>query len=122
MAHIIEATTIEDVRRDRPDKIFYGVNTCWWTHRQQDLRQHRESSLPCDPRGGMLMETPDPEAFLATAEKNSEAYGEHGLDAFIAAHNDNCIVSPADHRNTCLRTWAEYNALLATKRNAKAVE
>ena len=81
-----------------------------------------ETDLPCDPRGGMLMETPDPEAFLAAAEENSEAYGEHGLDAFIAAHNDNCVVSPTDHRNTCLRTWAEYNALLATKRNAKATE
>ena len=112
MAVIIKATTLEDVRRDKPDTIFFSVNTCWWTHRRQDLRQIQGSGLPCDPRGGMLMETPDPEAFLKAAEEEPETYGKHGLDAFVAAHNDNCVVSPVDRRNTCLRTWEEYNDLL----------
>ena len=115
MAHIRKQTTLDDVRADKPRTIWYSVNTCWWTHRQVDLRQHpRIGLLPCDPRGGMLMMT-EPggaEHFLRDVEKNPKHYGKHGLDAFIAAHNDNCVVSETDAGNTCLQTWDEYNDLL----------
>ena len=112
MVAIVKVTTLEDIRRANPQKVYYSVNTCWWTHRQTDLRQEPTSGLPCDPRGGMVMERDNVEGFLKAAEENAEAYGRHGLDAFIAAHNDNCVVSPTDLRGTCLRTWDEYNELL----------
>ena len=114
MAHIRKQTTLGDVRAGKPTTIWYSVNTCWWTHRETDLRQHRESRLPCDPRGGMLMMT-EPggaEHFLQAAEDNPEHYGKHGIEAFTAAHNDNCVVSEMDSRNTCLQSWDEYNDLL----------
>ena len=110
MAHIVKRTTLEDVKLAEPDTIWYSVNTCWWTHRQSDLRQHT-SGLPCDPRGGMLMMA-GADSFFDVAEGNPGHYGEHGLDALIAAHNDNCVVAPDDLRSTCLRTWPEYNEAL----------
>ena len=58
------------------------------------------------------MQTHDVKGFLGTAEVFPGHYGEHGLDAFVAAHNDNCTVSETDLRSTCLETWDEYNALL----------
>ena len=112
MPYIREKTTLEDIKAEKPKTIWYSVNTCWWTHRQNDLRVHPESGLPCDPRGGMLMMGPAGE-FIANAEANPEHYGKHGLDAFIAAHNDNCVVHlQFDHRPTCLATWDEYNKRL----------
>ena len=84
-------------------------------HRRQDLRQLcRVRPTSVDPCCGMVMSlTSYPEAFLKAAEElDPNAYGQHGLNTCIAAHNDNCIVSPVDHRSTCLRTWAEYNDLL----------
>ena len=115
-----QTTSLEEIEREigaeAPGKaiIWYSVNTCWWTHRQTDLREHPSSSLPCDPRGGMLMMT-EPggaQAFLDQAKANPGHYGRHGLDAFLAAHNDNCLVSDEEPWPTCLRTWEEYNALL----------
>ena len=111
MPHIIEEITLEDIRATKPETIWCSVNTCWWTHRETDLRQRRDSTLPCDPRGGMLMMY-EAKQFLAAAEANPAHYGKHGLAAFIAAHNDNCVVSPSDRRNTCLESWQEYNDLL----------
>ena len=54
----------------------------------------------------------DAGAFLQAAEENPSLYGKHGLAAFMAAHNDNTVVSEQDSRQTCLRTWDEYNDLL----------
>ena len=114
MTHIIEKTTLDDVYADRPDTIWYSVNTCWWTHRNTDLRRHPQGGLPCDPRGGMLMMT-EPggaERWLRDIEANPERFGKHGLRAFIAAHNDNCVVSETDNRSTCLQTWEAYSTAL----------
>lgn len=119
MPHIIEKTTLEDIRATEPDTIWYSVNTRWWTHRLTDLRERPDSRLPCDPRGGMLMMV-DAEAFLSPAEANPAHYGKHGLAAFMAAHNDNCVVSPSDSRSTCLRSWQEYNDLLDQHRNTNS--
>ena len=103
-----QKTTLADVRADNPETIYYGVNTCWWTHRPEYL--YREGGLPCDPRGGMLMQTDDPEAFLKAAEDNPEAYGKHGITAFEAALMGN--VTAPNGRPTCYKTWDEYNAAI----------
>ena len=111
-------TTLEDVKADNPSTIWYSVNTCWWTHRETDLRSHRDSGLPCDPRGGMLM-MGDADAFLESAESNPGHYGIRGLKAFMAAHNDNCVVTvDGVEHPTCLRTWDEYNDLMRPRRFA----
>ena len=67
--------------------------------------------LPCDPHGGVLIMARASD-FLTQAEANPGHYGQHGLAVFMAAHNDNCVVSPTDGRNTCMATWPEYNDLL----------
>ena len=110
----VERISLSDVRAAEPDQIWYSVNTCWWTHRKEDLRAHRKSGLPCDPRGGMLMMTNrgSAEGFLDDAEANPQRYGKHGIRAFMAAHNDNCVVSHSDNRNTCLAKWSDYEALI----------
>lgn len=109
--YIRERTTLADVIAAEPDTIYYGFHTCWWTHREEDVRIKPKNDLPCDPRGGMLMMTPGSK-FLAAAMLNPGQYGKHGLDALMAAHNDNCIVTPFDNREACLETWREYNDLL----------
>jgi len=106
------AMTLEDIRAAKPERIYYGANTCWWTHDPADLSRHPEAGLPCDPRGGMLMMTDDVEGFLSAAEANPEHYGKHGLRAFLAAHHRNMTRSRADVRPWCFRTWAEYDAVL----------
>lgn len=125
-------TTISDVRAAKPKMIYYGANTCWWTHRETDLRRTRPQdfevggrrvrgvSLPRDPRGGMLFQTDNVEAFLRAAETEPSHYGKHGLRTFMAAHNDNCVVSESDPRATCFRGWDDYNRLIdeAEARNA----
>ena len=112
MPHIRQQITLAQVIDAEPDTIYYGVNTCWWTHREEDLRaKGGENGLPCDPRGGMLMMAKGRD-FLEAAIENRAHYGKYGLDALMAAHNDNCIVAPFDARNTCLETWQEYNDLL----------
>lgn len=121
MPHIINQTTLQavkdDIARDPDAMIYYGVNTCWWTHRSEDLRRiksfEKNEGLPCDPRGGVLMMAPALD-FIENAEQQPEHYGRHGLAAFIAAHNDNCVVDrKADPlRQWCMRSWEEYNALL----------
>ena len=110
MAHIRKMITLEQVKDANPSIIYYGVKTCWWTHRAQDLRV-LPNGLPCDPRGGVLMQG-DAKGFLANAERQAPHYGRHGIEAFMAAHNDNCVVSPTDTRPTCLQSWDAYNDLL----------
>jgi len=115
MPAVVERMSFENVRRAKPTTIFYGVNTCWWTHRESDLYRHPECGLPCDPRGGMLMQTDNADEFLRQAEAHPEHYGRHGLRAFMAAHHQNCITGDGGPRHlwpTCLQTWEEYNALL----------
>lgn len=103
--------TIAAVRAAKPAMIFYGANTCWWTHDARHLGRHA-SGLPCDPRGGMLFQTEDVEAFLADAERNATFYGKHGLKAFEAAHHVNCTVGVLDPRPTCFSSWDDYNRIL----------
>jgi hypothetical protein len=98
--------TIEDVRKSKPEIIYYGARTCWWTHNGEHLGKNK-SGLPCDPRGGVLFQTSDVEGFLKAAEENKDHYGKHGLDAFMAAHHSNC--SLATGKPWCYPTWDDYN-------------
>jgi hypothetical protein len=127
---VVERITIADVRAARPKMIYYGARTCWWTHDPNHLcntgqqkanvvgaggtiRQVvSKQGLPCDPRGGVLFQTDDIEGFLRAAEEHAEAYGRHGLRAFMAAHHENCQVSLTDDRRTCGVEWADYNDAL----------
>ena len=121
MPVIINAITLETIKAARPETVWYAVKTCWWTHRQTDLRT-LPNGLPCDPRGSVLMMT-DGQTFLAAAEANPDHYGKHGLAAFMASHNDNCIVSQTNVSSTSLQTWQEYNDLLdANAENARVTE
>ena len=116
MTAVIVGITLDDIRADQPTTIYYGAISCWWTHRRSDMCVVPDgrpgAGLPCDPRGGVLFETNDAEAFIVAAEAHPESYGRHGITAFLAAHNDNCVVALDDRRATCLRTWDEYNDLM----------
>lgn len=109
-----------------PPMIYYAVSSCWWTHNAEDLdrlpggkltinrpgggeEEIESPGLPCDPRGSVLMQTDKPEEFLAAAKKNPSHYGRHGLDAFMAAHHDNCYLSRRDQRHWSFAGWDEYN-------------
>lgn len=105
-------TSLETIRLLKPAMIFYGANTCWWTHDRAHLCVKPGSGLPCDPRGGMLLQTDDVEGFLRSAEDSAEHYGEHGIRAFLAAHHQNCVVSRTNRASTCFPDWAEYNRIL----------
>ena len=107
----VPRTTIEHIRADKPEMIYYGAQSCWWTHRDQDLRFH-ENGIPCDPTGGVLLQSDNPEYFLAQAEENPEHYGKHGLRAFMASHNDNCQESKNRAYHFVVDGWDEYNRLL----------
>ncbi len=47
--------------------------------------------------------------YLALAEKYAAQYGKYGIQAFMAAHHQNCIESSASLRPSCASTWDEYN-------------
>jgi hypothetical protein len=111
MAVIVERITMADVRNCKPEMIFYGAVTPWWTHDPNHLC-FLPNGLPCDPRGGVLMQTDKVESFLSRAEAEPSFYGKHGLRTFMAAHHDNCQVSDTDTRRTCLTDWNEYNKAL----------
>ena len=114
MAYIRQKTTLQDIKDSFPEMIFYGANTCWWTHNPDHMGRTQEGKfgLPCDPRGDVLYQTEDVVGVLKAAEEKPEYYGVHGLDTFMAAHHDNCIVAQFDPRATCLETFAEYDELL----------
>lgn len=113
MGKITEKITLAEIRAAKPDMIFYGATTCWWTHDPAHLgRTAVEPGLPCDPRGGVLFQTEDVEGFLRGAEENPDHYGRHGLRAFVSAHHLNCQRSEEDARPWCMRTWEEYNDAL----------
>lgn len=113
---IVERVSLEDVRREtaaagQEAMIFYGARTCWWTHDPRHLGR-LPGVIPCDPRGGVLLQTDDVQGFLEAAEKNVTHYGRHGLRAFMAAHHANTQVGEHDERRTCFETWEPYNRLL----------
>lgn len=104
-------TSLDEVRAAMPKMIFYGARTCWWTHDASHLGR-LDGGIPCDPRGGVLFQADDIEAFLKSAEESTAHYGKHGLRAFLAAHHSNCVVSADDPKPTCFESWGDYNRIL----------
>ncbi len=133
--------TLDDVRAlvpsKQPKRVYYAARTCWWTVDAGDLYRMAEvlppppagsqaaaalatirksqssaPSLPCDPRGSVLMMTDDVEGFLqaAIAAAPSGVYGAYGLAAFMAAYHGNVSI---EGKPTSLASWEEYNELLA---------
>ena len=103
-------------QRARPLRMaFYGANTPWWTSSEHDLYEKPGIGLPCDPRGGMLFQSGegDLDKFLKSAESQPEAYGKHGIRAFLAAYHG--VVEVWNGQKllpTCLDNWDAYNELL----------
>lgn len=118
---IVENITLDQVRAAKPEMIFYGANTCWWTHDPNHLNTLR-TSIPTDPRGGVLFQTEDAEGFLRNAIANTQYYGKHGLRAFIAAHHQNCVISLDDPRPWCESEWQAYNDAIDSGVHAGQVE
>lgn len=107
--------TFEAVKRrilaENTKIIYYSIGTCWWTMNPRDLYRHPECGLPCDPRGGMLMECHEPLDFLTQAEQNPEHYGKHGIKAFMAAYHGGVRIK-ASGLPTCFDGWDKYNELI----------
>lgn len=106
---IIEKVTLPQIREANPPMIFYGANTCWWTHDPAHLVVR---GVPTDPRGGVLFETDDVQGFLDCAEANALHYGKHGIRAFLAAHHMNAIQSLSNPIPWCDERWQAYNDAL----------
>ena len=117
--------TAQKVLAAKPEMIFYGATTPWWTHNPDHLSKLKmtgklkilnkagkvthevePTGLPCDPIGGTLFETKEVEKFLyAAIPAGVEGkYGRHGVRAFEMAHHEN--------QSTPFKSWDEYNALL----------
>jgi len=107
IGYIVNAVTFAGLKKKHPAKIWYGAQTCWWTHRRKDLC-HDGHGLPTDPRGGVLFQTTSVQGFLRQAENDPSQFGEHGLRTFMAGHHANCHVSVKDKRSTCFESWADY--------------
>lgn len=106
--------TIADVRAAHTQIIYYGALTCWWSDEPTPYRTRGKYQLPCDPRGGVLMETRNVEGFLKDAEANPEYYGRHGLAAFELALHGNVLAD--NGLPTCFEGWDQYNDLLDAER------
>lgn len=113
-----------ELRAAKPGRIWWSVVTCWWTHRESDVRSRSDNGMPCDPRGGVLMMVEGQGAtdFIAAARANPAHYGQYGIAAFMAAHNANCEIRYKRPRIIvpwAMRTWDEYNAAIE-RQTAKA--
>ena len=104
-------------RLRKAPQIFYSVASCWWSD-QIIYTKPVGMSLPCDSRGGLLMQTEEKgggKKFIEAAESEPSAYGKHGMNAFRAAFHGVVEVQTADGRGwrpTCFAGWEKYNELL----------
>lgn len=105
-----ENITADEILIAAQPTIYYGANTCWWTHDPAHLGTR--GGLPTDPRGGVLFEIDDVAGFIEAAKKNQQHYGRHGFRAFMAAHHQNCIQSLELPIAWCAQGWMEYNDAL----------
>ena len=101
-------TALDEVRKAKPEMVFYSSRTCWWATRSEDLV--RTSDVPVDPSGAPLFQTEDVEDFLSQAESEPSHYGRRGIEAFILAYHGNVVND--DGRPLCAASWDSYNDLL----------
>ena len=99
------------------NRLVYGAQSCWWKIGSPCYQTPVDSGikLPCGPRGELLLETDNPMAFIAVAEKNPSHYGKHGIEAFVAAYHENVI--DENGLPTSLKNWDDYNQLLDEESN-----
>ena len=101
-------------------RLVYAAQTCWWKV-GDPIYKCSDSSLPCGPRGEMLLETDNPLGFIEQAEKNIQHYGKHGIRAFVAAYHENIVVA-----HNCLPTsfnsWDKYNDIIDKHDKLKETE
>ena len=123
-----EVTMEQIEKRLKKTKIvLYGAQSCWWATSWVEVYKHPINQLPCDPLGGMLMQTDDGNIqsamqFIESAKSNPGHYGKHGIRAFLLAHHG-CVqvISPRTGNKvpTCFGTWGEYNELIDEMENRK---
>lgn len=100
--------TLDKVKESKPEMVFYSANTGWWTHDPNDICKGI-IPLPHDSRGAVLMQSPNVKDFIGNAEKNSDHYGEHKLEAFIASHHQNSFSLLDPNKHWCSSSWQDYN-------------
>ena len=74
----------------------------------QEMANKSVVGIPLDPTGSPLYHHTTPEAiigFIEASEKKPEHFGEHGLDAFMMSHHQNC-------GENCFSEWKEYNKII----------
>lgn len=101
------------VQAANAEMVVYGAVTCWWhlwPSKDMYTVDNAPNGLPCDPRGGVLMQTNDVMGFIQQAEQSPEHYGKHGIDAFVASYHGNVLTD--DDKPTCFSDWGSYNNLL----------
>lgn len=92
--------------------VYYSDKSCWWSHqRGHAYRAPKpgEMAVMMCPLGGAIFMERNWEGWFEAAEDNPAHYGYRGLDAFVAAHHQNCrnaqtggaFASPS---------WVPYNA------------
>jgi len=116
-ALVRDAVLLSHLQSTKPEHIFYGVQSPWWTHREEDLcllvpEQVGGHQIPCDPAGGILLQADDSGAWLKAAIADPKHYGRHGLDTFMAAHAQNCVFRERPGDSICFPSWDEYNELI----------
>jgi hypothetical protein len=108
IAEVRTLRSLDEIRKAKPEMVFYSARTCWWTTNPKDLGCGPD--VPLDPAGAPLFQTDDVEGFLASAEAEPEHYGRHGLEAFILAYHGNVVST--DGLPRCSPHWEQYNKLL----------
>lgn len=61
--------------------------------------------IPSDPTGAPLYQMQEPLKWITEAEAKPEHFGEHGLEAFMKTHHQNCD-------DKCHAKWEEYNKMI----------
>lgn len=136
---IIVGIKLEDIIKAKPEMIYWSASTAWWTHDKndicyvpptlpkhlpaEDMKKAKELlervsnstyKLPTDPSGAALFQTDDWKGFIGEAIRKKEIHGKHKLNAFMAAHHQNCFTVNPDKQtemiHACFRKWDVYNA------------
>jgi hypothetical protein len=104
----INWSTVKKMSDEIPKaRVVYGFSTCWWKIGDPC---YQKNGLPCDPRGGVLMETTLAD-FIESAERDTEKFGKHGLRTFMAAYHGN-LVTADNGWPTCFEKWEQYDELV----------
>lgn len=110
--HIERVITLETVKSQLfahgPNgAVYFSDKSCWWTHHRSHCPRDIHG-LRC-PAGGAIYMEKNWEGWFEAAEANPAHYGYRGMDAFIAAHHQNCR-NPATGGAFASPSWVPYNA------------